>query len=201
MTQNLYFYKCCKSFATVKTNFTRSAQGKNKTKQPKIKIKSSKDPIHHYLQLVVNHYLHPPHHLFRPPHQCLITITIPARVVIPIIECLVKEENPFNFCNSYQNLQCSTTWKLNVFRITSTQTWKIISMWKFSFCEHLSSSHWPMNGQNFYPQVQILHKCIVTSLWVESLNTIWLVLNVSNWFVIMTSVGCAVSPKCEPITK
>jgi hypothetical protein len=32
-----------------------------------------------------------------------------AKVVIQIVESLVEKENPFNFCNGYQNLQCSTT--------------------------------------------------------------------------------------------
>ncbi len=33
----------------------------------------------------------------------------PTRAIIPIAESLVEEENPFNFYNGYQNLQCSTT--------------------------------------------------------------------------------------------
>jgi len=85
----------------------------------------------------------------------------PARVIV---------ENPFSFCDGFQNLQCSTTCKLNVLRVTSTQTWKITSMWKFSFYEHLSSPHWLMSEQNFYPQVQILHICVIFSLWVEPTN-------------------------------
>jgi hypothetical protein len=28
---------------------------------------------------------------------------------IPMIKNLVEKENPFNFCDGYQNLQCSTT--------------------------------------------------------------------------------------------
>jgi hypothetical protein len=28
---------------------------------------------------------------------------------IPITKSLVEKENPFNFCDDYQNLQCSTT--------------------------------------------------------------------------------------------
>jgi hypothetical protein len=32
-----------------------------------------------------------------------------AIVVIPIVENLVEEENPFSFYNGYQNLQCSIT--------------------------------------------------------------------------------------------
>ncbi len=63
-------------------------------------------------------------------------------------------------------IQCSP----NVLRVTSTQTWKITSMWKFSFCEHLSSPHWPMSESKFYPQVQILHKCVVSSLWAKPIN-------------------------------
>jgi hypothetical protein len=38
---------------------------------------------------------------------------------------------------------------------------------KNSLCEHLSSPHWPMDEPKFYPQVQILHKCIVSSLWAK----------------------------------
>jgi hypothetical protein len=45
-----------------------------------------------------------------------------AKVVIPIVESLVEKYNPFNFYNGYQNLQCSTTWILNVLRVRSTQT-------------------------------------------------------------------------------
>jgi hypothetical protein len=41
---------------------------------------------------------------------------------------------------------------------------------KFSFCEHLSSPHWPMSEPNFYLQVQILHECVVSSLWIEPTN-------------------------------
>jgi hypothetical protein len=33
----------------------------------------------------------------------------PAKAIIPIIESLVEEDNPFNFCDGYQNLQCSIT--------------------------------------------------------------------------------------------
>ncbi len=90
----------------------------------------------------------------------------------------MKKENPFNFYNDYQNLKHSTTWKLGVLRITSTQIWKITSMWKFSFCKHLSSPYWPMSEQNFYPQVQILHRCIVSSLWAEPTKRGW---KSSNW--------------------
>jgi hypothetical protein len=86
----------------------------------------------------------------------------PARVVIPIAESLVEEENSFNFCDDYQNLQRSTSWKPNVLKVTS--------MWKFSFCEHLPFLDWSMNELEFYPQVQILHKCIIFSLWVEPIN-------------------------------
>ncbi len=58
-----------------------------------------------------------------------------------------------------------TVWKPNVLRVRSTKTWKITSMWKFSFCEHLSSPHWPMSEPKFYPQIQILHRCVISSLW------------------------------------
>jgi hypothetical protein len=40
----------------------------------------------------------------------------------------------------------------NVLKVTSTQTWKITSMWKFSFYEHLSSPHWSMSEQFFIPK-------------------------------------------------
>jgi hypothetical protein len=42
--------------------------------------------------------------------------------------------------------------KLNVLKVTSTQIWKITSMWKISFFEHLSSPHWPMYKPNFIPK-------------------------------------------------
>jgi hypothetical protein len=93
-----------------------------------------------------------------------------ARAVIPIVESLVEKKNPFHFYDGYQNLQQSTSWKPNVLRVTSTQTWKITFMWKFSFFEHLPFLDWPMSELEFYPQIQILHKCIVSSLWVESIN-------------------------------
>ncbi len=38
------------------------------------------------------------------------------------------------------------------------------------FCEHLSFPHWQMSEQIFYPQVQILHRCIVSSLWAEPIK-------------------------------
>ncbi len=53
------------------------------------------------------------------------------------------------------------------------QTWKITSSWKFSFFEHLSPPHWPISEPKFYLQVQILHKCIVSSLRVEPKNKDW----------------------------
>jgi hypothetical protein len=84
---------------------------------------------------------------------------------------------------------CLTTWKPNVLRVTSTQTWKITFIWKFSFYEHLSSPHWSMSQQIFYPQVQILHKCIVSSLWEEPINWTWLWLSVSDWSIIMIGPG------------
>jgi len=89
---------------------------------------------------------------------------------IAITKSLVEEENPFSFYDGYQNLRHSTTSKSNVLKVTSTQTWKITSMWKFSFCEHLSSPHWPMNEPKFYPQVWILHRGVVSSLWVEPIK-------------------------------
>ncbi len=100
----------------------------------------------------------------------LLTIVIPARAVIPIVESLVEKENPFSFYDGYQNLQRLTSQKPNVLRVTSTQTWKITSMWKFSFFEHLPFLDWPMNELEFYPKIQILHKCIVWSLWAEWIN-------------------------------
>jgi hypothetical protein len=52
-----------------------------------------------------------------------------------------------------------------------TQTGKITSIWKFSFFEHLSSPHWSMSEPKCHPQVQILHRCIVSSsLWAEPTN-------------------------------
>jgi hypothetical protein len=39
-------------------------------------------------------------------HLCMMN---PARFVIPIIESLVEEDNPFSFCDGYQDLQHSTT--------------------------------------------------------------------------------------------
>ncbi len=89
---------------------------------------------------------------------------------IPIIKNLVEKKNLFSFCDGYQNLQCSTTWKPNVFRVTSTQRWKITSMGKVSLCEHLSSPCWPMSEPELYPQVQILHRCIIFSSWAEPVN-------------------------------
>jgi hypothetical protein len=83
---------------------------------------------------------------------------------------LVEKENPFNFYNDYQNQQRSNTWKFNVLRVTSTQTWKSTSMWKFSFYECLSSPYWPMREPKFYTQVQIMHRCIVFSLWAKPTN-------------------------------
>jgi hypothetical protein len=57
--------------------------------------------------------------------------------------------------------------------------------------------------QNFYPQVQILHWCIISSLWVEPTNTTWVLLLVLlvnyrpngwfRWFVISS-----LSPICSP---
>jgi hypothetical protein len=61
-------------------------------------------------------------------------------------------------------------YNVQLLRVTSIQTWKITSMWKFSLCEHLSPPHWLMSEPKFYPQVQILHKCVVSSLWVELTN-------------------------------
>jgi hypothetical protein len=58
----------------------------------------------------------------------------------------------------------------NVLKVTSTQTWKITSMWKFSFYEHLSFPHWSMSEPKFYPQFQILHRCIVSSLCAEPIK-------------------------------
>jgi hypothetical protein len=52
----------------------------------------------------------------------------PTKTIIPIVNNLVEEENPFNLCNGYQNLQRSTTYKPNVLRVTSTQIGKITSM-------------------------------------------------------------------------
>jgi len=40
----------------------------------------------------------------------------------------------------------------------------------FHFLKHLSSSHWPMSEPTFYPQVQIMHRCVASSLWVEPIN-------------------------------
>jgi hypothetical protein len=120
-------------------------------------------------------------------------------VGFPKLKGLVKEKNPFSFYDDYQNLQHSITWKPNVLRVTSThtwesstwkpnvlgvtftQTWKITSMWKFSFYEHLSSWHWPISEENSYLQVQILHRCVVSSLWAKPINA-W------SWFPI--SMGC-----------
>jgi hypothetical protein len=114
------------------------------------------------------------------PLTWLLTIAIPVRTVIPTAESLVEEENPFNFYDGYQNLQHSTTWKPNVLRVTSTQTWKITSMWKFSFYEHVSFPHWPMNEPKFYPQVQIMHNCIVFSMWAKPINNMD---NISFYFL------------------
>ncbi len=63
-----------------------------------------------------------------------------------IIKSLVEEENPFND-DGYQCLQHLTTSKPNVLRLTSTQTWKITFIWKFSFYENLSSPYWPMRAK------------------------------------------------------
>ncbi len=52
----------------------------------------------------------------------------PTRAVILIAQNLVEEENPFSFCDGYQNLQYSITCKPNVLKVTSTQTWKITFM-------------------------------------------------------------------------
>jgi hypothetical protein len=68
------------------------------------------------------------------------------------------------------SLMIIKTYNVQLLRVTVIQTWEIIFMWKFSFCEHLSSPHWSMNEQIFYSQVQILHKCVVSSLWVEPIN-------------------------------
>jgi hypothetical protein len=38
-----------------------------------------------------------------------LTIAILAKAIILIIESLVEEENPFSFCDGYQNLQHSIT--------------------------------------------------------------------------------------------
>jgi hypothetical protein len=62
-------------------------------------------------------------------------------------------------------------------------TWKIRSMWKFSFCEQLSSPHWPMSEAKFYSQVQILHTCVVSSLWAKLIKIIknWLISKYYYW--------------------
>ncbi len=93
-----------------------------------------------------------------------------ARVVIPIVQSLVDKENPFSFFDGYQNLQCSITWKPSVLKVTSTQRWKITSIWKISFYEHLSSPHWLMSEPKFYLEVQIWHRCIDSSLWAKATN-------------------------------
>jgi len=50
---------------------------------------------------------------------------------------------------------------------------KITSMWKISFNEHLSSPHWPMGEQKIYTQVQIMHRCVLSSLWVKLIEDHW----------------------------
>ncbi len=33
----------------------------------------------------------------------------PTKAIIPIVKSLVEENNPFNFCDGYLNIQCSIT--------------------------------------------------------------------------------------------
>jgi hypothetical protein len=74
----------------------------------------------------------------------------------------------------------STTWKPNVLRVTFTQTWKITSMGKFSFYEHLSSSHWPKSEQTFIPNSKSCTH-VLSFPMAEPINAL-------SWFPI--SMGC-----------
>ncbi len=43
--------------------------------------------------------------------------------------------------------------------------------------------------QNFYPQIPILHRCVVSSLREEPINWTWLWLSISDWSIIMIGPG------------
>ncbi len=79
------------------------------------------------------------------------------------------------------------------------ERWKLHPCENFHFVNTLSSSHWPMNEPKFYPQVQILHRCVVSSLWAEPITMIPPVLNVCNWLIIMTNVTCDIAPSVNQL--
>jgi len=46
-----------------------------------------------------------------------------------------------------------------------------------------------MSEQNFYPQIAILHRCIVYCLWEEPINWTWLWLSICDSSIIMIGTG------------
>jgi hypothetical protein len=66
--------------------------------------------------------------------------------------------------------------------------------WKLHPCEkfHLWTlviPHWPMNEPKFYPQIQILHICVVSFLWAELINAKTLMSRCNKCWNISTK-GC-----------